>query len=628
MDGIKSSYLSEIFTDEPPPLDVFLYDTKYLNGLSENYPTPSEPGSFRLSEIQYDFVKNFERIWAPELYIAMVEEFGPYWTPEPTKNMFPACWGKGSGKDTTVRIGFTRIASLLSFMVSPQKYYGMPSSDAIQMLNVAMSAQQARDAFFDPMKRMFVSTKHLRELFHGDDPAEGSNRLKLKKNISIISGHSNAETQEGLNLIAGVADEISAFRTQDEFKETGGSRTLKGAEKIVATLRSSASSRFPGKYKLAMISWPRYGGDAIERYIKQGKEDIREKGYEDSIWYVSGPHPTWEVHPLKKREDFQEHFDDNYEEASAMYACKPPRTTNTFIRSEIAIDEAFSTVHPDPVIVDYYWGLPPEGDLILDGGGVLQPKESWQVRFTFSDNLKPAPGALYCLHGDLAIKGDRAGIAMSHVQGYLEGKDNGDERPIVKNDFVFAFESDMQEDPPREVQIRWYRQLIWELVERGFEIASATFDQFQSMDMSQVLNQYGIESGLLSLDRNDKVYQFYKDIILDGRLSGYRTEEGLDDLWIEETKKLRRVGKKVDHLPAFSKDTSDALAGSIFGAVQVGGGESDGSVDDALYGEGNGFDVISMAMHQEYGSRPVSGMGLFGSGDMDSSPLSGGYFRR
>lgn len=221
------------------------------------------------------------------------------------------------------------------------------------------------------------------------------------------------------------------------------------------------------------------------------------------------------------------------------------------------------------------------------------------------------------MHGDLAIKGDRAGVAMSHVKEYQTFSGEGeDERPIVTNDFVFSFEADIRDaDHPREVQIRWYRQLIWELIDRGFEIVLVTFDQFQSTDMTQTLNMYGIESGLLSLDRNDKVYQTFKDVILDRRLHSYRpdTLDGEDSLVMTEIKKLRRVGRKIDHLPGQSKDEADALAGSVFNAIQVGGEEDTDSWLDN--GQPTELDMLMSSP-----SRPASQAdSLFGRG----APLAG-----
>ena len=495
-----------------------------------------------------------------------------------------------SGKDTIVRLGFTRIASLLSHMNSPQGYFNMPSSDAIHMLNVASTAPQARRAFFDPMKTLFKNNKHLASFFYGDDPADGSNQIRLKNDICILSGNSLAESQEGLNLIAGVADEISAFKVAEEFRDPG-LRQSRGAEGIVRFLRSSSASRFPQTYKVAQISFPRFEGDAILKAIAQGKTSIKEKG-DRSEWFVSGPHATWEVKPGVTRADFDGHYETDPESADAMYGCRPPKTTNSFIRDEITVNSAFETVQDEPIEVEYYWGLPPSSENTAHSE--LQPREGWQVQFNFHEDLVPIPGALYCLHGDLAISGDRAGVAMSHVKEYRTQNED-EERPVIKNDFVFAFESDLKDrDYPREVQIRWYRQLVWELVSRGFEIDTVTFDQFQSTDMMQTLNSYGIQSGLLSLDRNDKVYQTLKDVILDGRLIGYRVEESVDTLAISELKRLRRVGRKVDHLQGQSKDASDALAGSVFNAILVGGEEDQTSNDGS-------FSAVDAAMYPDAG---------------------------
>lgn len=625
MDGLKTSALSDIFENEPPPLNTFLYDSAYLNHLRPTNPFVDESGyKFTLSPIQYDLVRSFEQIFKPELYIAMVEEFGTEWAPLPMKNMYAVCFGKGSGKDSTIRIGFVRIISLLQHLKSPQGYYGMASFDSIHLLNVAVNAPQARDAFFDPMKKLFISNKHLSEMFNGDDPAEGAGRIKLKKNITIISGHSLAENLEGLNLIAGVADEISAFKTAEEYASRDG-RSDRGADAIVGMLQSSATSRFPETYKVAQISWPRFHNDAIMKAISKGNESIARLG-DKSPWYVSGPYATWEVNPKVKREDFDEQFIEDPEGASAKYGANPPKSTNTFIRAESEIDAAFETVIDEPVTVDYYWGLPDTPDP-ADGSGQSQKRvEGWQVKFSFSPSFQPVEGALYSIHGDMALRGDRAGIAMSHVKEYRTSTtgDGTDERPVIKNDFTFSFTSDLSDrERPREVQIRWYRQLVWELIDRGFAIENVTFDQWQSFDMVQFFNSYGISSRVVSLDRNDRVYQAFKDIILDGRLIGYRTNANIEPLYSKEIKRLRKVGKKVDHPPSGSKDEADALAGSVYGAMEIGGSEdSDFAMADFNESEQSSIEDMLLWQSPSAGPRGGNGFGLFGAGNLTQIPRS------
>lgn len=504
-----------------------------------------------------------------------------------------------SGKDSMCRIGVTRAADLMLCLKNPQEYFNMGDADEIHLLNVAASADQARRAFFSPMKRLWQTTPYLSQSFrNGYTPGEQSISIQLAKGIELVSGHSMAETQEGLNVLVGIADEISAFRTEDELRRAGTvveGREAKTAEGIVKMLRTSARTRFPETFKVAQISYPRFKGDAIQNATAVGEQNLTRHGTA-SQYYVSGPHATWEVRPGITQEHFRDDYDEDPEMSMAMYECRPSTAVNRFMRNDTAIAHAFARSIPDPIHVEYFWGLP-EGTV----ESPLGPKEGvgWQVKFHFNEEvLQPMAGAAYALHGDIALTGDRAGVAMSHIRTFTEARravfteaqqeavaqtDNLladptlEPRPVIRNDFVFSFESDMKATHadgtlnPREIQIRWYRQLVWELIARGFYVASVTFDGFQSADMIQIFESREIESSVLSLDRNDKVYQTFKDVVYDNRLEGYFRPR-----IIEEVSALRVTPtRKIDHVPGGSKDESDALAGSVYGAILVGGDEGD-----------------------------------------------------
>lgn len=571
MDGAPTSSLSDIFEREPVLLHTFITDAAYLR----NPP---------LSKIQFDFVHNLEQIFYPETYIAMVEEFDPGWTPLPMKHMLIAEWGKGGGKDSCCRLGVTRAADLLSCLKNPQVYYGLPEQDDIHLLNVAASSDQAKRAFFSPMRRLFMTNRHMMSMLRGEPPAEQSISIRLAKNIELISGHSMADTQEGLNLLVGIADEISAFKTKDELARAGivaEGRDKKTAEGIVKMLRTSARTRFPRTFKVAQISYPRFKGDAIEQAMAVGRksETFAQAQGRTSQYYISGPYATWEVNPrVSDPSYFQEDYDEDPEMARAMYECRPSGAINRFMRDDVAIGQVFSRVIPEPISVEYYWGLPANSTT----ESTLAPPEveGWQVRYTFHEDFQPMAGALYALHGDLGITADRAGVAMSHVRTWVDRQSQSDRdkiepRPVIRNDFTFGLEADLTavtpdgSPAPREVQIRWYRQLVWELIARGFTVISVTFDGFQSADMIQILESRGITSEVLSLDRNDTVYQTLKDTIYDRRLEGYFLP-----LLKAEIESLRRLpNKKIDHPSNGSKDLADALAGSVWGAIKIGGDE-------------------------------------------------------
>lgn len=584
-----SGDIQSIFSEEPCDLRTFVEDARFL-------------GNPALSDIQYDALYHLEQVYNRPDYEALCKDV---WHIDPYRaiNFAYLEWGKGSGKDHICRLATARIVYLLLCLNSPQEYYGKPRQDFIHTLNVASTAPQAYRAFFNPLRHL-VSTapcfKDKYEAKKGDMPGQGS--ILFDKHIEAVSGHSEAEQQEGLNLILGIADEISAFKTKEEAERhasrSGGREPAKTAESILKMIRTSARTRFPRTFKLVAISYPRFKNDAIQQLRKRAEKDNQARGKESRM-YASGPYATWDVNPvIEGKEQFQEDYDEDPIMARAMYECDPDTAVSRFLRNDIAIATSFMDRRPDPVVVEYYWAkeeLPEE--LTMQGGErVIEAQEGWQVRFHFSPDLVPYRGALYAMHGDLAINGDRAGVAMSHVRRYEEQQWNikggqgeiVEPRPIIKLDFGIAFEADIGADPiPREIQIRWMRKLVWELRARGFAIEYVTYDGFQSTDSIQILESWGLETDKLSMDRSPDPWNNLRDVLYDGRLEGYYNE-----LLIDELKGLMRLGNgKVDHPPGGSKDIADAVCGSVEGAIYLGGDEG---ADPQRADEELGIDLFSV----------------------------------
>lgn len=604
-----TSALSHIFEEEPPPLDVFVEDRKYLanEGVS-------------LGELQYDFVRHFEQILYPQTYILMVEEFGEYWSPVRFCNEYAAEWGKGGGKDFTCQISFSRVSNILLCLKNPQSYYGLGPHTYIHMLNVAASAPQAHSVFFKPLRLMITRSPWFADKFEGDEPGPQAAEVRFKKQIELISGHSQASTLEGKNLVAGIADEISEFPTEEEVTLSRTGRTpAKTAKAILSMLKTSGATRFPETYRLAQISFPRYKGDAIETAITVGKADNEKNGHK-SRYYVSGPHATWVVNPRYDRFErveipgasqpvpdlpvFHEDYAKDPAEARAKYECKPELAERRFLNNDESIFAAFQEVRPvAPVTFEYYWGLDESGSPSDAFSGTSnQAVPGWQVRFHYAPDFRPVAGALYALHGDMAISGDRAGVSMCHVRSWDRrdwpipgGATMLEQRPIVKMDFVGAFEADATVTPaPREVQIRWYRKLIWELRSRGFQIAFVSFDNFQSADSMQILESWGIETKKASTDRTTELYDTLRDVLYDSRLEGYYHE-----LLVTELRTLTKLKNgRIDHPPNGSKDLADALAGAVAGAVTVGGDEG----ETVLYAD---EEVLNIAFDSAPGNRDL-----------------------
>ncbi len=582
LDRTIDNDLDDLFDEIPPPLDVFVSDRKYLGAALGT--------TFELSPIQYDLVRHIEQVYFPETIKLLADtevkkerlvvgSFAtyrekPYWAEHiRMTNKLTAMWGKGAGKDNTVRIATLRVINLLLSLRSPQLYYNMPDADSIHTLNVATNARQAMLAFFDPIKRA------VKKGWFEDKCNPTMNQVEFDKNVLAISGHSDAESQEGLNLLLGIADEIDGFPSvNDGRSKKGGGAPINSAENIMNMMDSSASTRFPDIYKLVAISYPRYLGSPIMTLIKEGKESLKEDG-QDSPYYSSGPYATWEVNPrVSGPEKFASQYKKDPIEAAAKYECKPARAINPYFRNEDAVKASFFPVEQEPITITY----------VRDG-------ESWKPEYTFADNFVPIHGARYAMHGDLAHTGDRAGISMAHVVYQEEFDDiihdeDGAEiqvremRPNVKIDFCISFEADITSAPPREIQIRWARQLCFELIKRGFNIQRFTFDGFQSLDSMQILEDRGIESERVSTDRSAEPWRNLKDLIHDGRI------------WIPERKLVMNEllslnqlpNGKVDHPISGSKDEADALACAALGAVFL-GGEEDPHGGEARYEE---FEIL------------------------------------
>jgi hypothetical protein len=575
--------LSSVFAEEPVSLTTFVQDHKYLS----NPP---------LSLVQYEAVRHAERVYYQKTYPLLAAEFdiakqegrlhvGPagayreqqYWS-EPVRmtNFVTLQWGKGSGKDHVARIVSMRVAYMLLCLASPQEYYGVPEQDTIHLLNVASSAPQAQQAFFIPI------TRAVRRGWFKDRCDPKLNTISFEKNVEAVSGHSDAETQEGLNLLLGIADEIDGFKDTKEVGPRRGAKVrepTKSAQGILKMLRTSGSTRFPEVFKNVRISYPRYLGSAIQRLTIEAKSDFAAHGM-DSRHYVSGPLATWEVNPrVVGKEAFAADYAEDPVMARSMYECRPSRAINPYFRNSAAVDACFLPVRVMPLVVDYRL------DHAINS-------LVWTPSYAFSDDFYPVRGARYAIHADLAVTEDRAGIAMAHVVRYSEHETIAEDeegsphpirelRPHVKVDFVITYSADAGASPPREIQIRWARQLVMELVRRGFTVTRFSADSFESRDTLQTLRDRGIDCMRVSTDASEDPWRNLRDLMYEGRVTiarpiGPDPERPPPYLPRDELLSLTRLPNgKIDHLSDGSKDAADAIACAVYGAVALGGRETE-----------------------------------------------------
>jgi hypothetical protein len=505
-----------------------------------------------LSDVQYDIVEAMSQIYRLEdLINLMGEESGRRYYKKYTKNEVILQLGKGSGKDFTSTVACSYIVYKLLCLKDPARYFGKPGGDAIDIINVAINAQQAKNVFF----KGFKSKIERSPWFSGKFNAKAES-IEFDKSITVYSGHSERESHEGLNLILAVLDEISGFAT-----EIGtGNDQGKTADNIYKAFRASVDSRFPDLGKVALLSFPRFPGDFIsQKYdaVIAEKDSVRKthkfimnpdlpddaegnsleiEWEEDTITSYKYPgvfalkRPTWVVNPTRQIDDFKLAFYTDMGDAMQRFACVPTFATDAFFKQREKVRACMTIRNP------------------IDSSK------------RFDDTFKPDPNKKYFVHADLAQKHDKCAVAIAHVEKWVSVqvmKDYEQVVPMVIVDAVVYWEPKI-EGP---VNLSEVKQWIQNLRRIGFDIGMVSFDRWQSFDIQNELKSVGMRTETVSVAK--KHYEDMAMLMYEERLAMPAIE-----LLFEELTELKIMkNNRVDHPRKLSKDLADAVCGAIFGAI-------------------------------------------------------------
>ena len=527
------------FSEMPVDLETFLHDKNYLD----------QPP---LSQIQRDLVEAMSQIYKEEDLIRIMGEVeGKRHYKKYTKAEVIMQLGKGSGKDHTSTIGCAYLVYKLLCLKDPAAYFGKPPGDSIDLINIAINAEQARNVFF----KNFINKINRAPWFAGKYNAK-VNSVEFDSSITVYSGHSERESHEGLNLILAILDEISGF-AQDS---VSGNENAKTGDAIYKAFRASVDSRFPDYGKVVLLSFPRYPGDFISKkyddavvekevVVRSHKfilnpdlpesldgNSVEVEWEEDHIIAYKFPgiyavkRPTWEVNPTRSIEDFKVAFATDYGDAMMRFACKPSFSSDAFFKQRDKLEKCMTLRNP----IDNFKRL----DAVFE----------------------PDPDKVYFVHADLAQKHDKCAVAISHVEKWVEVKSfNNYEQivPIVVVDAIAWWEP-KKEGP---VDLSEVKNWIIHLRRLGFNLGLVTFDRWQSFDIQQELKAVGIKTDTLSVAK--KHYEDLAMLIYEERVAMPHI-----DLLLEEMSELKIVSdKKVDHPRKKSKDLADAMCGSVYNSI-------------------------------------------------------------
>jgi hypothetical protein len=527
------------FVETPVDVKTFVQSPDYL-------------GQPLLSDIQYEIVEAMSQIYRKEDLIEIMgdvegtKHFNKY-----TKNELILQLGKGSGKDFISTVACAYVVYKLLCLKDPAIYYGKPAGDAIDIINVAVNAQQAKNVFFKGFKTKIEKSPW----FAGKYNAKADS-IEFDKAITVYSGHSERESHEGLNLLMAVLDEISGFASE----VVSGNEQGKTADNIYKAFRGSVDSRFPDLGKVVLLSFPRYQGDFIsQRYesVIADKETIERTHTfimnedlphddpgnqfqiswdEDNILQYKIPRvyafkrPTWEVNPTRKIEDFKLAFYTDLGDAMMRFACMPTYSSDAFFKQIDKVEKCMNT---------------------------RNPLDSFR---RFDETFEPDPEKTYYIHADLAQKHDKCAVAIAHVDKWVNIqviKDYEQVAPIVVVDAVAWWEP-RAEGP---VNLSEVKQWIMNLRRQGFNIGMVSFDRWQSFDIQNELQAVGIRTETVSVAK-----KHYEDLAM--MIYEERVSIPMIPILLEEMSELKIMkGNRVDHPRKKSKDLADAVTGAVFGAI-------------------------------------------------------------
>lgn len=480
-------------------------------------------------------------------------------------------WGKGGGKDWLCSLIQSYVIYVLLCMRDPRKTLGMPIGEPIDIINVAYSADQAKDVFFVKfsgrlkhwkwLARRFLMLESSRAINREQHPTIPTNdrdrvvhiksdEVRFPFGITAYSAHSENESYEGKSPVFWIMDEAAAFR--DKGKKANG-------KKVYETLKSSANSRFPGLWRGLIISYPR------------SKTDFMMHMYDIAVaeptMYPSRA-ATWEVNPTVTREDFNDDYRQDPKTARAQYECKPPGSEFGFF-DEDAVGQIFieglpSTIRTRPSRIQGYVEDPYSGSRV-SRDFVAKTLEDVVMAGGLRDR-----GIARIVHVDGGLTGDRAGMIVGHGVTHVVSIQDPETRKVYQQtikklvaDALLFWQPDKEHNVP--VSLNNIANIVLALRDRGMKIAAVSYDQWNSASSVEALQLAGIYCESHNITTED--YTALRYMINLGAVEIPTDQWSAWPLLQQELEQLEQIETgarfRVDHPPNGSKELADCLAGCV-----------------------------------------------------------------
>ena len=525
-----------------------------------------------------------------QLYPAWLDELD--YVLDPTNRVFEwICSGAiGVGKTTVAVAAQCYKLHYMLCIRDLNEYYGLMKDSTIVIMFFGLTLGKTDMTLWNKFETFITASPYFKEQGFQKDGAGSKDDVKMvfPKNISFVGG-SNSSHAMSLDVCGGVLDE-------QEFRKLKSQKTSYGegnrAYDLYRAVRMRINSRFPTHCPglLNNVSSAGASGGYMSQHIEATARDDRthlssfsryevtperfrsgffpvEVGNDIfpskvlSTGEVARPGARIETVPNEFAEDFRRNVNEALMDISGIstngqsklinnrtdiYQCLDPHRRHPFTVESIPLGISNPLQIESFFLEDQLFAKREAGGL---AAGMFEPLHN--------------PEAPRFGHLDAAEVDDAFGLTIGHCAGFhsVESYDQGVGKVVVLKHPIIYIDLMLEIKAIEDDRIDFFKIQNFLLTLRkiyGMRFRRFTTDQYQSAQMRQAFIKEGIDSKILSVDKDDKAYRLLRDALAWGCVSMYKYQPAIDCLSdVEHDLEIR----KVDHtLGAGKKDVSDCIA--------------------------------------------------------------------
>ncbi len=506
-----------------------------------------------------------------------------------TYNEIVLSGGVGLGKSYLSRILISYLVYRDSCLLDPQSEFSLAPGSSILYIIQAVSLNIAKRAVFGELRTLLKGSPYFTKVFPFNKRIESE--LRFPKSLTILPVSGSEMAGLGLNVKAVHMTECNYMSVTENSKLSVNKEDniYDQADRNYTILSQRMRSRFGNNGKIILDSAVNYPGDFLDRKVQEAKTNPTIYVMKYAHWEVlprgSVSEETFlvevgtaeynsrilvsldEAHPgsqvLEVPMDYLHDFKRNCETALRDFAGIAVATEGNFITDRSKVTKAIQA----HTLAYGKHQLFTKDDIIIDAE--LEPSNPDFGRLINQDYLKEPSfdeTDTFVMHMDLGISKDATGIAIGHIQDYVE-MPSTTRYSDSKGTFmdlsdlrmpVICLDGLLRVRPPHggQVHLDLLRGFLYYICQ-VINIKICTADSFESTNFIQGLLRLKVRAGKRSTVTTPVPFLEWKQAYMEERIMHPAHEGYLDELFNLQYDPSRN---KIDHMPGGRKDITDAAA--------------------------------------------------------------------